>query len=110
MASSPNTGELFARAARRSRSTYPSNPLRRRLPPLPGRPQFQGGMSVWLAQHKPALSDRLILMSAVAQSNGADGKNARNGSRILQKPFKAIDLLTAVDELLSSSAHSAPPK
>jgi len=47
-------------------------------------------------------------MSAVVQSNGADGKNAGNGSRILQKPFKASDLLTAVDELLSSSAHSAP--
>jgi two-component system NtrC family sensor kinase len=66
------------------------------------------GLGEWLAQHKPALSNRLILMCAVAQSNGADGKNEGNGSRILQKPFKASDLLTAVDELLSSSAHSAP--
>src|SRR5216683_1041141 len=68
------------------------------------------GLGEWLAQHKPALSNRLILMCAVAQSNGADGKNEGNGSRILQKPFKASDLLTAVDELLSSSAHSAPAK
>jgi hypothetical protein len=61
----------------------------------------------WLAEHKPALSHRLIWMCAVAPSEDAGESMARNGRHILQKPFKANDLLAAVDELLLNSAQTA---
>src|SRR5437016_11753099 len=66
-----------------------------------------GGLSDWLAQHKPALSKRLIWMCAVTPSENA-GENAAGKSRpVLQKPFKATDLLTAVDELLLTNVQAA---
>jgi len=58
------------------------------------------GLDKWLAQHKPALSRRLIWMCAVAPSEDAGEHIAETGRQILQKPFKASDLLAAVDELL----------
>jgi len=65
-----------------------------------------GGLGEWLAQHKPALSRRLIWMCAVAPSE--EGRNtAGHGRQILQKPFKASDLLAAVDELLLSNIQTA---
>jgi two-component system NtrC family sensor kinase len=66
-----------------------------------------GGLSEWLVQHKPALSHRLIWMCAVAPSEDAGENIAGNGRPILQKPFKATDLLAAVDELLLNSVHAA---
>src|ERR1700716_1044975 len=56
-----------------------------------------GGLGEWLAQHKPALSHKLIWMCAVAPSEDAGENIAGNGRQILQKPFKASELLAAVD-------------
>ena len=61
----------------------------------------------WLAQHRPALNQRLIWTCALAPSGGAGEKNTGNGRPILQKPFKASDLLAAVDELLLNNVQAA---
>jgi two-component system NtrC family sensor kinase len=66
-----------------------------------------GGLGEWLAQHKPALSRRLIWMCGVAPSEDTGEHIAGNGRRILQKPFKANELLAAVDELLLSNVQPA---
>jgi PAS domain S-box-containing protein len=66
-----------------------------------------GGFGQWLAQHKPTLSHKLIWMCAVAPSEDAGENFSANGRQILQKPFKAIDLLAAVDEMLLNSAHAS---
>jgi two-component system NtrC family sensor kinase len=65
------------------------------------------GLGEWLAQHKPALSHRLIWMCAVAPSENVGESIAGNGRHILQKPFKANDLLAAVDELLLNNVQAA---
>ena len=64
-------------------------------------------LTEWLAQHKPGLSRRLIWMCAVAPSEDAGEHIAGKGRQILQKPFKASDLLAAVDELLSNGIQAA---
>jgi two-component system NtrC family sensor kinase len=66
-----------------------------------------GGLSEWLAQHKPNLSRKLIWMCAVAPTEDAGENLSENGRQILQKPFKAADLLAAVDALLLNSAHAS---
>jgi two-component system NtrC family sensor kinase len=66
------------------------------------------GLETWLAQHKPALSRRVIWMCAVAPSGEAAERVGESGSRILQKPFKVSDLLAAVDELLLNRMDAAP--
>jgi two-component system NtrC family sensor kinase len=65
------------------------------------------GISEWLAQHRPALNRRLIWMCALAPSGGAGEKITGDGRPILQKPFKASDLLAAVDELLLNNVQAA---
>ena len=65
-------------------------------------------LEAWLAKHKPALSSKLIWMCAVAPSNAVGEKHAASKSQILQKPFKANELLAAVDELLLGKADPAP--
>jgi PAS domain S-box-containing protein len=62
----------------------------------------------WLAQHKPALTQRVIWMCTVAPNGSAAEKSSANGRQILQKPFKASELLAAVDELLLSNVAAAP--
>ncbi|HKV60581.1 MAG TPA: PAS domain S-box protein [Candidatus Acidoferrum sp.] len=66
-----------------------------------------GGLNEWLAGNKPALNHRLIWMCAVAPSEDAGEHIAGKGRQILQKPFKANDLLAAVDELLLASTQAA---
>jgi PAS domain S-box-containing protein len=66
------------------------------------------GLENWLAQHKPALSGRLIWMCAVAPSGEAAERMGGNSSRVLQKPFKVSELLAAVDELLLNRMNVAP--
>jgi two-component system NtrC family sensor kinase len=56
----------------------------------------------WLEANKPELSKRLIWTSAVATQPDANGEIARNGHQTLHKPFKATELLAAVDALLLS--------
>ncbi|PYT88296.1 MAG: hypothetical protein DMG36_24425 [Acidobacteria bacterium] len=67
-----------------------------------------GGLESWLAQHKPALSRKLIWMCAVAPFGEAAERIAESNSRLLQKPFKVSDLLAAVDELLLNRVDAAP--
>lgn len=62
----------------------------------------------WLEQYKPTLSRRLIWMCAVAPSGEASEKTFRSNCPILQKPFKASDLLAAVDELLLNRVDAVP--
>jgi DNA-binding response OmpR family regulator len=55
----------------------------------------------WLTLHKPALKRRVIRMCAVASPKSGERKMADGGGHhILQKPFKASELLAAVDEML----------
>jgi two-component system NtrC family sensor kinase len=65
-------------------------------------------MDDWLGQHKPSLRRRVIWMCAVAPPGSAEEKSAVSGRHVLQKPFKANELLAAVDELLLSSVGAAP--
>ncbi len=65
-------------------------------------------LSEWLEQQKPALARRVIWMSAAVRPGSEAEKISRRGYQILQKPFKASDLLAAVDELLQSSVNVAP--
>jgi len=62
----------------------------------------------WLAHQKPALARKVIWMSAAVRSGGEGEKSTGSGCQILQKPFKASDLLAAVDELLQSSVNVVP--
>jgi two-component system NtrC family sensor kinase len=66
-----------------------------------------GGFGEWLSQHRPALSHKLIWMCAVAPSEDAGENLSGNGRQILHKPFKATDLLAAVDALLLNSVHAS---
>jgi two-component system NtrC family sensor kinase len=62
----------------------------------------------WLSQHKPALNRKVIWMCAVASPRNAEEKGVRGGRQVLQKPFKANELLAAVDEILLSNVVPAP--
>jgi len=59
----------------------------------------QESLAEWLEANKPALAQRLIWMRASAAS-GTKSDATRNGSQILQKPFKSADLLAAVESAL----------
>jgi PAS domain S-box-containing protein len=50
----------------------------------------------WITAKNPELARRLVWMSASAMPSSAQN-HAGNGFLVLQKPFKATDLLTAVD-------------
>ena len=60
----------------------------------------------WLAANNPELVRRLVWMSASAMPSAAD-YHADNGLLVLQKPFKATDLLNAV-ELVLGRVQPAP--
>jgi two-component system NtrC family sensor kinase len=53
----------------------------------------------WLMENKPALAGRLVWMSASAEPAPAENHSA-DGLQVLQKPFKAVDLLCAVETAL----------
>jgi two-component system NtrC family sensor kinase len=57
------------------------------------------GLKDWLMMNRPALASRLVWMSASAMHAQAN-HHGLNGSRVLQKPFKAGDLLGAVETAL----------
>jgi two-component system NtrC family sensor kinase len=64
------------------------------------------GLQEWLTTHRPMLAGRLIWMSASAiPAQAAD--HVGNGLFVLQKPFKAADLLSAV-ELALGHVQPAP--
>jgi PAS domain S-box-containing protein len=66
----------------------------------------QTGLQAWLAAKRPALLQRLVLMRASAPP-GPTSEESRGGFQILQKPFKAGDLLAAVEAALND-IHAAP--
>jgi PAS domain S-box-containing protein len=66
------------------------------------------GLYVWLAEHRPALAQRLVFMRASA-TPGSVPQSARNGCPVLQKPFQTADLLATVDSALGQ-VSAAPVK
>ena len=66
----------------------------------------QDGLPAWLAANRPALVQRLVLMRASAPT-GTPNEETPGGFPVLQKPFKAEDLLAAVEGALGD-IHPAP--
>jgi DNA-binding NtrC family response regulator len=56
----------------------------------------------WIRARRPRLAKRCIWMRGVAPLGRPPEEMPRNGNYILQKPFKAAELLAAVDEVLGS--------
>jgi two-component system, NtrC family, sensor kinase len=67
------------------------------------------GLRAWLDGNRPALLQRLVLMRASTPTgpSGSAGEKAQACFRILQKPFKAGELLAAIEAALSD-VHAAP--
>jgi CheY-like chemotaxis protein len=61
------------------------------------------GLRNCLGRDYPALAQKLVLTTASA-APGEIKEIMQSGSRILQKPFKAADLLSLVDEVLGPIA------
>jgi len=57
------------------------------------------GLQEWLQANRPTLAGRLVWMSASATPAQAENHSG-NGSIVLQKPFQAADLLSAVEMAL----------
>jgi PAS domain S-box-containing protein len=66
----------------------------------------QEGLCTWLAANHPVLLQRTVWMRA-STSVGAGAEELPVGAQILQKPFKAEDLMTAVEAVLND-VHAAP--
>jgi DNA-binding NtrC family response regulator len=60
----------------------------------------------WIEARKPGLVNRCVWMRAAPMGSSPD-EVPQNGEYTLQKPFKAAELLAAVDAALAS-AQSAP--
>jgi DNA-binding NtrC family response regulator len=56
----------------------------------------------WIMARRPRLAKRCIWMLGVAPLGRPREEIPSNGNYMLQKPFKAADLLAAVDEVLGS--------
>jgi two-component system NtrC family sensor kinase len=56
----------------------------------------------WILARRPGLAKRCLWMRGVTPMGRAANEGPRNGSFVLQKPFKAAELLAAVDEVLGS--------
>jgi two-component system, NtrC family, sensor kinase len=56
----------------------------------------------WILARRPGLAKRCVWMRGVAPLGRPPEETPRNGNRILQKPFKAAELLAAVDGALGS--------
>lgn len=61
----------------------------------------------WILARRPGLAKRCVWMRGVAPLGRAPQEGPRNGSHVLQKPFKAAELLAAVAEALGS-VQTAP--
>jgi len=66
-------------------------------------PDSKGGSTLadWLLAYKPLLANHLVWMRAAAPGSRPENDEALAGHLILQKPFKAAELLTAVDDSLA---------
>jgi DNA-binding NtrC family response regulator len=56
----------------------------------------------WIMARKPGMAKRCLWMRGVAPLGRPPDETPRNGNCILQKPFKAAELLAAVDGALAS--------
>jgi PAS domain S-box-containing protein len=70
------------------------------------RSENQEQLYPWLASRKPALARRLVWMCASA-GRELSNENERNGLPVLQKPFKAEELLAALESALGQ-VQAAP--
>ncbi|HLZ13752.1 MAG TPA: PAS domain S-box protein [Candidatus Acidoferrum sp.] len=61
------------------------------------------GLREWMERERPGFVDRLIVMSALAE---AELLNHGVAETVLQKPFDAVQLLAALDSVLSRSRES----
>jgi PAS domain S-box-containing protein len=61
------------------------------------------GLREWMERERPALADRLIVMSALAESSQTAGPA---DELILQKPFDTVQVLAAIDSALSRAKSS----
>jgi two-component system NtrC family sensor kinase len=68
-------------------------------------PAGTGGENLqsWLTANRPSLATRIVWMRASAGPAFGESQPG-NGTLVLQKPFKAADLLSAVDAALSQAA------
>jgi DNA-binding NtrC family response regulator len=64
------------------------------------------GLHAWLAANRPALTLRVILMRATPSSVPLS-EEMQGALQVLQKPFKAGDLLAAVEAALGD-VHTVP--
>jgi two-component system NtrC family sensor kinase len=55
----------------------------------------------WIAARRPGLAKRCVWMRGAAPLGSPQDEATHNGYQILQKPFEAAELLTAVDETLT---------
>jgi CheY-like chemotaxis protein len=67
------------------------------------------GLREWLEAKKPLLARHMVLMRATAPATGSGQDAALEGRPVLQKPFKAADLLALVDGVLAQ-IDAAPLK
>jgi two-component system NtrC family sensor kinase len=61
------------------------------------------GLREWIERERASLSDRLIVMCALAESSQSTGIT---DELILQKPFDALQLLAAIDSVLNRAKSS----
>jgi PAS domain S-box-containing protein len=66
----------------------------------------RGGLRAWLRIHKPSLSHRVILMRASTPS-GPQSDETQGAIQIMQKPFKAGELLGVIEAALSEASPVA---
>jgi two-component system NtrC family sensor kinase len=62
-----------------------------------------GGMRSWLRRHKPSLSQRVILMRSSTPSR-PQSDETQGAIQILQKPFKAGELLAVIESALNDAS------
>ncbi len=62
------------------------------------------GLREWIERERPALADRLIVMSALAE---AAHSPKTSSELVLQKPFDALQLLGAIESALTRAKSPA---
>jgi PAS domain S-box-containing protein len=68
-----------------------------------------GGIKLrqWLDAKRPQLAQHIVMMRASAPAAGSEDIWAQSGRPVLQKPFKAADLLTLIDGMLARADTTA---